>query len=891
MIPRRVELTNFLSFGDRQALEFTDDEPLWVLCGANGVGKSAVFDAVTFALFGEHRGGAQNFDQLIRHGANSFLVVFEFEFNGTRYEVHRGRDRRAVVQRVRRWVADGWEDVDLSAYPGRDRIRGWAEATLGLKYEAFIASVMLKQGEADRIITAKPRDRLDFLRQIIGAERYERLHGRVHTAHGALQARLDAVTAERDRLPEVTPAELEDAAAALDRATEERDAVRAGRDAAAVRVEQARRWYPLERDRAEVEGWLRAADARAADGDRIRADHARFEELGRVLPAARELVGLRDRLKQLDADVVRFGGELKDAETARDAAATGVETARKRAADLAARVDADRRATERLREEIDRTRKLVALADEVADLEKQDGTVPTNLDTLLSTAEGAVRGLTDARQGAGERRATAADRLRTAEERRRQFDDVEVGGKCLRCGQPVSEEHARRERAELDADIARHRAERDAAQSARDTAETAIGEATRERDRLASEVRARDRVRDRLDLQRLNLAAQGSSASAAELRSGIEERTRRTEELEAAAGATAGEKQEAETAAAGHEAERRRHSDRATELNKQLVGATTAHTRDAVRRDTLLDQFPAGWRNRLPALTTDELARDQADLDGLRAAGIIARFRELAEDETRREGWEHRRSQISADAEGVPPDTRCPVADAERAARAAGERLAAAEAAHAAARDRDSQLRRDADRFRELTDQHRDLDRRCRLHAALAELLGPHRLQRDLVRTAEREIVRCANETVRNLSRGDLTVELDDAEDGPDRAFALRVRRADDPTPIGVAFLSGSQKFRVAVAVALAIGRFATGQARPLESVIIDEGFGSLDRDGLTAMGDELRNLQQSQLLRRLILVSHQEEFTARFPVGYRLEPGVNGTTAAPFRREGGGAG
>jgi DNA repair exonuclease SbcCD ATPase subunit len=34
-----------------------------------------------------------------------------------------------------------------------------------------------------------------------------------------------------------------------------------------------------------------------------------------------------------------------------------------------------------------------------------------------------------------------------------------------------------------------------------------------------------------------------------------------------------------------------------------------------------------------------------------------------------------------------------------------------------------------------------------------------------------------------------------------------------------------------------------------------------------------------------VILVSHQEDFTDQFPVVYRLSPGDNGTTAAPFRR------
>ena len=103
-----------------------------------------------------------------------------------------------------------------------------------------------------------------------------------------------------------------------------------------------------------------------------------------------------------------------------------------------------------------------------------------------------------------------------------------------------------------------------------------------------------------------------------------------------------------------------------------------------------------------------------------------------------------------------------------------------------------------------------------------------------------------------------------------------RVRRADGPTPIGVNYLSGSQKFRVAVAVALAIGRFAAGQARPLESVIIDEGFGSLDQQGRHDMIQELHALKS--VLRRILVVSHQEEFFNAFSRGYKIEL-VDGTS------------
>jgi DNA repair exonuclease SbcCD ATPase subunit len=65
--------------------------------------------------------------------------------------------------------------------------------------------------------------------------------------------------------------------------------------------------------------------------------------------------------------------------------------------------------------------------------------------------------------------------------------------------------------------------------------------------------------------------------------------------------------------------------------------------------------------------------------------------------------------------------------------------------------------------------------------------------------------------------------------------------------------------------------------------VIIDEGFGSLDRDGLRAAAGELNRLRQ--YLRRIVLVSHQEEFARQFPVVIRLTRGENGTAAVAVRQ------
>jgi len=127
MIPTRIELENFLSFGTPAVVfTFTDDEPLWVLCGRNGVGKSAVFDGITYALYGEHRAGTQKAEQLIRHGANGFRVVLEFEFAGSAYRITRARAGR-TTQKVERLRDGEWEAV-----PGVNtaaEVKAWVERT------------------------------------------------------------------------------------------------------------------------------------------------------------------------------------------------------------------------------------------------------------------------------------------------------------------------------------------------------------------------------------------------------------------------------------------------------------------------------------------------------------------------------------------------------------------------------------------------------------------------------------------------------------------------------------------------------------------------------------------------------------------------------------------
>jgi exonuclease SbcC len=271
----------------------------------------------------------------------------------------------------------------------------------------------------------------------------------------------------------------------------------------------------------------------------------------------------------------------------------------------------------------------------------------------------------------------------------------------------------------------------------------------------------------------------------------------------------------------------------------------------------------SAWRSEYESLSADETGAKYKQLEQARG-GLNALRQEIAE--------------LQAEADAFPPDSR-------RAPEEVKQLLAAARQESDA---RDKELR-DAQRQKALFDSYRE--QRAKLgeqhtrteglhnrYKQLAELLGRDRLQRHLVRQAERQIVDYGNAVLDRLSGGQLFLKLvGDDGTGADRALDLECyNRVTGGAPINVAFLSGSQRFRVAVALALAIGQYASRQHRPIESVIIDEGFGCLDRQGRQVMIQELQNLRGH--LHCILLVSHQEEFADAFPDGYRFEL-VDGST------------
>ena len=171
MITQRVKLSGFLSYKDEQEIPFTGS-PLWMLAGVNGSGKSSVFDAVTYALFGHHRGGSQNAAELINKESTALAVEFDFTLDGHLFRIRRtlkrgARGNTTGTQQLFRHAGsspgneDGWEAVpDTNKKVDFD---AWVHARVGLTYETFTSSVLLLQGKAEKLLDSKPSGRAEVL--------------------------------------------------------------------------------------------------------------------------------------------------------------------------------------------------------------------------------------------------------------------------------------------------------------------------------------------------------------------------------------------------------------------------------------------------------------------------------------------------------------------------------------------------------------------------------------------------------------------------------------------------------------------------------------------------------------------------------------------------------
>ena len=181
MIPLSLSLRNFLSYGEGvPTLDFTQFR-IACLTGDNGHGKSALLDAITYALWGQARKnqGERKADEgLCRIGANEMRVDFDFALDDERFRVIRSwRRTKRGVPNLELQVEDGDVFRTLSEGEGVIRTQQRIDQLLAMDYDTFVNSAFIVQGRADEFTQKNARQRKEILSQILGLGRYDQLQG------------------------------------------------------------------------------------------------------------------------------------------------------------------------------------------------------------------------------------------------------------------------------------------------------------------------------------------------------------------------------------------------------------------------------------------------------------------------------------------------------------------------------------------------------------------------------------------------------------------------------------------------------------------------------------------------------------------------------------------
>ena len=322
-----------------------------------------------------------------------------------------------------------------------------------------------------------------------------------------------------------------------------------------------------------------------------------------------------------------------------------------------------------------------------------------------------------------------------------------------------------------------------------------------------------------------------------------------------------------------------------TEITGKLNGEESSRRQSTDSAERAKKTLPAAWQKPTETAGFTERSKWQEEYEALTGKNTEAKFTQLQAARVGLDGLRAEIRQLDEEAEAFPVAARRSPEEAKAEVSAARKELDVRNKDLLDAQSQKRELDRLRDQRGELGVQYKAVDAEHNRHKLLAELLGRDRLQRFLVRKAEKQIVDYANAVLDRLSSGQLFLKLVGSDDGStEKALELECsNRVTGGAAINVAFLSGSQRFRVAVALALGIGQYASKQHRPIESVIIDEGFGCLDRAGRQVMIQELQNLRGH--LHCILLVSHQEEFADAFPDGYRFELHEGSTRVSRFVR------
>ncbi|HEY9709341.1 MAG TPA: SMC family ATPase [Oculatellaceae cyanobacterium] len=342
MLLQRISLLNFLSHrgisnGSTKLAPIEIDlrsSPLWLIYGSNGSGKSSIFDAITFALFKQHRGsGSANHGAayLITDGENEARVELEIVLNGKSYLIQRELKRSKVSSSVTvsgivlEWDGKNWIAVKNT----KNKVESWVQKNLRMGVKTFTSAVLLQQGEADAFLKAKPTDRKERLLEILDLDFYKRLGDTVASRKTDARNEWKQVEQKISTMKKVDRTEIEKHNKVIEEITQGfSDANKLTSDKESE-LKDAMRTLNIQEDIREKEKDKKQAERLIAREGQIVANFKRFRELESDIPVIRNILEISSRLEQEIGESARISKSINASQVSLADLSIKVKTAQK----------------------------------------------------------------------------------------------------------------------------------------------------------------------------------------------------------------------------------------------------------------------------------------------------------------------------------------------------------------------------------------------------------------------------------------------------------------------------------------------------------------------------------------------------------------------------------
>ena len=210
MRPLRLTLSAFGPYAAQTTLDLEKlgKGGLYLITGDTGAGKTTIFDAITYALYDHSSSGIREGSMLRCKYADDKTPTFvelEFEVHGVRYTVRRNPEYQRPKARGEGMTTEK-ADATLTYPDDRPPVTKAKDVTaavqeiIGLDYNQFSQIVLIAQGQFTKLLNASTEERSRIFRKLFRTQRYAQLQERLQAEASALNQQRTAQNAKLDSL-------------------------------------------------------------------------------------------------------------------------------------------------------------------------------------------------------------------------------------------------------------------------------------------------------------------------------------------------------------------------------------------------------------------------------------------------------------------------------------------------------------------------------------------------------------------------------------------------------------------------------------------------------------------------------------------------------------------